>query len=189
MKMDFELSTQRLILRPFKTVDLLAHLTAVQESTEQLSPWLEWCTPHYDQHDAHEWIASSRLSWKTDMSYELAIFDRFDDAFIGSVSISALIPMCNSANLGYWVRTSYHRQGIASEACLALAQFAFMTLGLTRLEIIVHPDNYPSQKTDNPYAGCPLKLPPAVKFQLVPSGFLHLASNCANSKSSNPKLA
>ncbi|CAG20779.1 GNAT family N-acetyltransferase [Photobacterium profundum] len=147
MKMDFELSTPRLILRPFKTVDLLAHLTAVQESTEQLSPWLEWCTPHYDQHDAHEWIASSRLSWQTDMSYELAIFDRFDDTFVGSVSISALIPMCNSANLGYWVRTSYHRQGIASEACLALAQFAFMTLGLTRLEIIVHPDNYPSQKT------------------------------------------
>ncbi len=42
---------------------------------------------------------------------------------------------------------------------------------------------------NNPYAGCPLKLPPAVKFQLCPSGFLYLTSTWANSKSLKPKLA
>ncbi|GAA03841.1 GNAT family N-acetyltransferase [Photobacterium leiognathi] len=147
MKLDFELSTPRLILRPFKSADLTDFLTAVRESTADLSPWLEWCDSSFDQHDAHEWINASRLSWQTDFSYEFAIFNRFDDEFIGTVSLSAIIPMTNSANLGYWIRSSYHRQGFATEANIAAVQFAFQMLGLTRLEIVTHIDNYASQKT------------------------------------------
>ena len=41
---------------------------------------------------------------------------------------------------------------------------------------------------NNPYAGCPLRFPPTVKFQLFPTGFLHLASNWPNSRSSLPKF-
>ncbi|WP_434144883.1 GNAT family N-acetyltransferase [Photobacterium leiognathi] len=147
MKLDFELSTPRLTLRPFKNADLSDFLTAVHESTADLSPWLEWCDDHFNQHDAHEWINASRLSWQTDFSYEFAIFNRFDDEFLGTVSLSAIIPMTNSANLGYWIRSSYHQQGFATEANTAAVQFAFQMLGLTRLEIVTHIDNYASQKT------------------------------------------
>ena len=42
---------------------------------------------------------------------------------------------------------------------------------------------------NNPYAGCPLKFPPKLKFQLEPTDFFHLASNCPNSKPCLPKLA
>ncbi|WP_318434542.1 GNAT family N-acetyltransferase [Photobacterium leiognathi] len=147
MKLDFELSTPRLTLRPFKNADLSDFLTAVHESTADLSPWLEWCDERFDQHDAHEWINASRLSWQTDFSYEFAIFNRFDDEFLGTVSLSAIIPMTNSANLGYWIRSSYHQQGFATEANTAAVQFAFQMLGLTRLEIVTHIDNYASQKT------------------------------------------
>ncbi|WP_318462446.1 GNAT family N-acetyltransferase [Photobacterium leiognathi] len=147
MKLDFELSTPRLTLRPFKNADLSDFLTAVHESTADLSPWLEWCDERFDQHDAHEWINASRLSWQTDFSYEFAIFNRFNDEFLGTVSLSAIIPMTNSANLGYWIRSSYHQQGFATEANTAAVQFAFQMLGLTRLEIVTHIDNYASQKT------------------------------------------
>lgn len=147
MKLDFSLTTPRLILRPYKTVDLLEYFAAVQESAEQLSPWLEWCYPDYNQHDAHEWITSSRLSWQTDISYELALFSRHDDTLIGSVTLSTLFPMCNSANLGYWIRSSHHQQGLAKEATIAVANFAFQALDLTRLEIVTHTDNIASQNT------------------------------------------
>lgn len=147
MKLDFSLTTPRLLLRPYKTVDMQEHLTAVQESSEQLGPWLEWCYPEYNQHDAHEWISSSRLNWQTDISYELAIFNRHNDAFIGSITLSAMLPMCNSTNLGYWVRSSYHQQGVATEATIAVANFAFQTLDLTRLEMVIHTGNFASQKT------------------------------------------
>lgn len=147
MKLDYQLTTPRLILRPFKTADLNAFFEAVSQSAPYLKPWLEWCDSDFDQQQAHEWIAASRLSWQHDYSYELAIFDRFSDNFVGTVSLSAITPLFNSANLGYWISHSYHRQGMATEASLAIIQFGFQILGLTRLEIITHIDNYASQKT------------------------------------------
>ena len=68
MKIDFELTTPRLILRPFKTADLNAFLEAVTQSSEQLQPWLEWCDADFDQQQAHEWVEASRLSWQHDYS-------------------------------------------------------------------------------------------------------------------------
>ncbi|OBU26460.1 GNAT family N-acetyltransferase [Photobacterium aquimaris] len=147
MKLDYQLTTPRLILRPFKTVDLHVFFEAVSQSAPYLEPWLEWCDSDFDQQQAHGWIAASRLSWQHDYSYELAIFDRFSDDFIGTVSLSAITPLFNSANLGYWISHNYHRQGMATEASLAIIQFGFQILGLTRLEIITHIDNYASQKT------------------------------------------
>ncbi|MEC6831640.1 GNAT family N-acetyltransferase [Photobacterium toruni] len=147
MKLDFELTTPRLVLRPFKPADLTAFVKAVNQSCECLQPWLEWCDTDFDQQQAYEWIEASRLSWQHDYSYELAIFDRFNDEFVGAISLSAIVPLFNSANLGYWITHNYHRQGLATEANIAIIQFAFQMLGLTRLEIITHLDNYASQKT------------------------------------------
>ncbi|MDX1301939.1 GNAT family N-acetyltransferase [Photobacterium sp.] len=147
MKLDFSLTAPRLVLRPYKPVDLQEHFAAVKESAEQLSPWLEWCYPDFTLHDANEWITFSRLSWQTDISYEFALFSRHDDTFIGSVTLSALLPMCNSANLGYWIRSSCHQQGLAREATIAVANFAFQELALTRLEIVTHTGNIASQRT------------------------------------------
>ncbi|WP_256382950.1 GNAT family N-acetyltransferase [Photobacterium toruni] len=147
MKLDFELTTPRLVLRPFKPADLTSFVKAVNQSCEYLQPWLEWCNTDFEQQQAYEWIEASRLSWQHDYSYELAIFDRFNDEFVGAVSLSAIVPLFNSANLGYWITHNYHRQGLATEANIAIIQFAFQMLGLTRLEIITHIDNYASQKT------------------------------------------
>ncbi|MGF1729833.1 GNAT family N-acetyltransferase [Photobacterium kasasachensis] len=147
MKTDFELTTIRFRLRPYKVADLNDLLDAVLTSVTQLQPWLAWCTDDYDQHDAYEWINASRLNWQNDISYELAIFDRQNEELIGSISLNNVSVILNSAELGYWIRTDYHQQGIATEACQAVADFAFNTLGLTRLEIVVHTGNLASQRT------------------------------------------
>lgn len=147
MKLNFDIATPRLLLRPFKTVDLDDFYAAVDASRRDLSPWLEWCDETFDRQEAHAWINASRLCWETDFSYEFAIFNHKNDAFIGTVSLSAIIPMSNSANLGYWITSNAQQQGYAKEACMAAIEFAFHVLGLTRLEIITHADNIASQKT------------------------------------------
>jgi len=147
MKTDFEITTTRLLLRPYKIVNLNDLLDAVLTSVTQLQPWLAWCTDDYDQHDAYEWINASRQNWQNDISYELAIFDRQSEELIGSISLNNVSIILNSAELGYWIRTDYHQQGIATEACQAVAVFAFNTLGLTRLEIVTHTGNLASQRT------------------------------------------
>ena len=45
------------------------------------------------------------------------------------------------ANLGYWVRTSATRRGVATRAVRELAGFAFRETDLVRLEIVVAIDN------------------------------------------------
>jgi ribosomal-protein-serine acetyltransferase len=42
-----------------------------------------------------------------------------------------------TANLGYWIRSGETGNGLATEATLGLANFAFRELGLLRLEIIM----------------------------------------------------
>jgi ribosomal-protein-serine acetyltransferase len=53
--------------------------------------------------------------------------------------------MHNTGNVGYWVRESVQRQGIATQAARTMARFGFETLHLTRLEIIAAEDNCPSR--------------------------------------------
>ncbi|OAN18254.1 acetyltransferase [Photobacterium jeanii] len=147
MNLDYLYQTGRLILRPYKSADLFPHLEAVTESLPELSQWLEWCGEGYNQHDANAWLTTSRVNWRSDICYELAIFDRFDNTFIGSVSLYDLQATSNSANVGYWIRSRYHRQGIASEAIKVICRLAFLSLELTRLDIVVHPNNIASQRT------------------------------------------
>lgn len=147
MKIDFELTTERLLLRPYKAADLSSLLKAVLLSAPQLRLWLDWCAEDYDQHDAYAWIMASQQNWQLDTGYELAIFDRTNEQLIGSISLNNISQLLNSAELGYWIRTDYQRQGIATEACRAIAEFAFNTLCLTRLEIVTHTGNLASQRT------------------------------------------
>src|SRR6185312_4258697 len=50
------------------------------------------------------------------------------------------------ANLGYCVRTSRTRQGLAARATRLAARYGFETLGLTRIEIVANPDNLGSRR-------------------------------------------
>jgi len=49
-------------------------------------------------------------------------------------------------NLGYWVRTSATRRGVATEAVRQAVAFAFRNTDLVRLEIVSAVGNGPSQR-------------------------------------------
>jgi RimJ/RimL family protein N-acetyltransferase len=51
--------------------------------------------------------------------------------------LSSIHPIYHFCNLGYWVRTSCHGQGIAGRAAKLTARFAFEHLGLIRVEIVI----------------------------------------------------
>ncbi|KLV04773.1 acetyltransferase [Photobacterium aquae] len=139
------LTSARLTLRPYKQADLQDMLEAILSSTESLYPWLPWCTPSYNQHDAQQWIQHSMQNWTYCLGYEFAIFA--NDQFVGSASLSNISEQTNSAELGYWIRQDAQRQGYATEAAQAVAQYGFEELGLTRIEIVTHLGNLASQRT------------------------------------------
>lgn len=79
------------------------------------------------------------------MEYAFAIFDGANE-YVGGCGFNGFNRVHNFANLGYWVRESHQRQGIAVDAVLALSQFGFRNLGLTRIEIVVASENLPSRR-------------------------------------------
>lgn len=64
---------------------------------------------------------------------------------VAPASTSSIVSS-NLANLGYWVRASRVRQGVATAAAALLARFGFDELRLARLEIVVRLDNAASRR-------------------------------------------
>ncbi|MFT5534891.1 MAG: ribosomal-protein-serine acetyltransferase [Candidatus Paceibacteria bacterium] len=65
--------------------------------------------------------------------------------FLGGVGLNEIRRQHKVCNLGYWVRQSMHRQGIASRCVQALSAHALHELGLNRVEIVVAIGNTASE--------------------------------------------
>ena len=83
--------------------------------------------------------------WQTGEAYEFAVFDSGNE-YVGGAGLNQFNQLNNFANLGYWVRQSRQRCGLATAAVRILARFGFETLGLTRIEIVAASENCPSQR-------------------------------------------
>ena len=65
----------------------------------------------------------------------MGIFSPDGATLLGGIGVNQISWRWNIGNIGYWVRQSCQRTGIAPRAVRAAAQFGFGYLKLTRLEI------------------------------------------------------
>ena len=120
------LSTERLILRPFRLADApevrrLAGDREIAAATLRI--------PHpYEEGMAENWIRSQKDS--TGMVF--AVTHTAQGDFIGAIGLNVNRDF-DHAELGYWLGTAYWRQGYATEAARAMLEFGFHTLGLHRI--------------------------------------------------------
>lgn len=149
-------------LRRFRLDDAAALTEAVYESFEELRLWMPWCHPGYSVEEARTFIASVEAGWDAKRGYEMAIVrtDPSGQRIVGVCGLNAIRPGGRIANLGYWVRTSETRAGVATEAVRQLAVFAFAKTGLVRLEIVVAVGNKASARV-------------AEKAGAIPEGIAH----------------
>ncbi|HZW23269.1 GNAT family protein [Noviherbaspirillum sp.] len=134
-----------LCIRPFRITDTEAFASAVRESVETVGPWLPWCHAGYGPKEARAWIGQCAVRLNMGFSYDVGIFSEDCAVLYGGVAINQIDHVHNTGNIGYWVRESQQRQGIATRAARVIAQFGFETLKLTRLEIVAAEDNLPSR--------------------------------------------
>ena len=128
-------------IRRYRPDDVRALHEAVQESVPELSRWLPWCHPAYSEADSSSWVMSRDEAWGSQTDFSFVIFDPDTDRFLGGVGLNTINSMHRYANLGYWVRSSATKRGVASTAAQLAAQFGFEQLGLRRVEIVVPVDN------------------------------------------------
>ncbi len=141
-----ELDDGNVVLRPPTEGDIDEIFAAVRESLEEVLPWMAWCHPGYQRVETAEWVRSTEQAWANETEYPFAIFDRASGALLGTCGLNAIDRLNRWANLGYWVRTTATRRGVATRAATLVAGFAFRELELDRVEILAATGNDPSQR-------------------------------------------
>jgi RimJ/RimL family protein N-acetyltransferase len=139
------LSDGSITLRAPHRQDAAAHCEAVLESLPEVSAWLEWAHDGYRIDESAAFIDRAITGHQTGDMYEFFIVDD-DDRFLGGAGLNRVDTRFMRANLGYWVRTSAARRGVASAATRLLARFGFEQLGFQRIEIVAAVDNKASQR-------------------------------------------
>jgi len=141
-----QITTARLLLRPFALSDEAALFAAINASSEALLRWMIWFHDGYQISETRDFIQRGLDQWQRGEEFPLGIFDRQTGALLGGTGINTLDRLNRRANLGYWVRSDVARRGIATEAARALAPAVLEDLPLERLEIVAAVTNVASQR-------------------------------------------
>ncbi len=144
--MNVVLADSRVCLRTWETADVDALFEAASESIADVGRWLPWCHPGYQRDESAEFIRTRGEAWQQEQEYSFKITDVAGGHLLGGCGLNQVDRQHNRANLGYWIRTSRSRQGLATAATRLLARWAFESLALARIEITASVDNHASRR-------------------------------------------
>jgi ribosomal-protein-serine acetyltransferase len=131
-------------LRPFVAADAEAFARAARESASAVGRWMSWCHAGFSVDEARAWFAICAAELAAGSALELGIFAADGVELLGGIGLNHFIAEHKLCNLGYWVRESRQREGIATGAVCTIARFGFKDLGLMRIEIVVAEGNVAS---------------------------------------------
>ncbi|MDG4833077.1 GNAT family N-acetyltransferase [Solwaraspora sp. WMMD1047] len=137
------IETDRVRLRRYQETDIADLMAGCGDPlTRRFLPALP---DPYTEIDARWWIADgSGAEWAAGGA-AYAIADPGSDRLLGGIGIGNVQRLRGQGEVGYWVAPWARRQGVATAAVTALVDRAFAT-GFTRLELLTHLDNGPSQR-------------------------------------------
>jgi len=132
-------------LRPYAVADALDVCQAVHESLNELMPWMPWCHPNYSLHDSRTWLEGQVNAFQAGTAFEFAIVSSAG-RYLGGCGVNDIGQANRRGNIGYWVRTSEARRGVATAAVRLAYQWAMENTNLLRLEILIAVGNVASQR-------------------------------------------
>ncbi|MCV2353702.1 GNAT family N-acetyltransferase [Paucibacter sp. B2R-40] len=134
-----------LVLRAFEDSDAEGFAAAARESAASVGPWMSWCQPAFSEQDALHWFQLCRAGLASGTAHEFGIFSLATHEFLGGAGLNSINQQHLFCNLGYWVRQTAQRRGVALHTVQALLPYAFSQLGMQRVEIVVALGNMPSE--------------------------------------------
>lgn len=130
-----------LVLRPLTPADADACVAAARESAASVGRWMDWCHAGYTAAEALAWIELTACGNAEGAMLELGVFDAETGLLLGGAGLNQFNRKHSFCNLGYWVRASRQRRGVATRAAAALARHAFERMAFTRVEIVAAQGN------------------------------------------------
>ena len=147
MQTPTELSDGTIAIRTYQPGDVHSCFEAARESIAEVSRHLPWLHPEYSIKETRMWIEKTVPKlWDQRSEYHFVIIEVATGSVLGGCGLDQVNWVDQTANLGYWVRTSRTRQGVATAASRLLARFGFEHLQLKRIDIVTSIDNIPSAR-------------------------------------------
>ncbi len=129
-------SAATIAIRPYLVDDAEAMAAAARESVVEVQPWMTWCHAAYSVDEARAWLQVQVSAFGARTAFEFAIVSPAGH-YLGACGLNRIDHLNRRANLGYWVRSSAARQGVATVAVRSLRDWAMENTDLVRLEIVV----------------------------------------------------
>jgi len=96
-----------------------AMLIAVEESFAELAQWMPWAQEVPTIGGLQAVLSQGELDFDADRNWEYAIFDAESDEVVGAIGLHRTEDL-DTFEIGYWVRTSQTRRGVATLAARAV---------------------------------------------------------------------
>lgn len=138
--------TERLLIRCPMPGDGPKDYAAIAESLEELKPWMPWTRQELSVEVQEENMRRARVAFLQRSDLRLLLFLKGTETLVGSSGLHRIDWAVPKFEIGYWIRTSFTRQGYATEAVQGIMVFAFETLGAQRVEIRCASENRPSAR-------------------------------------------
>jgi RimJ/RimL family protein N-acetyltransferase len=137
----YRIETERLVIRCWEPRDAPLLKEALDSSLDHLRPFMYWAheEPQSVEKKA-ELLRSFRALYDTGESFIMGIFDRSEEQVLGGTGLHARIGL-GGLEIGYWIRASATRQGIATEASAVLTRVGLEICEADRIEIRIEPRN------------------------------------------------
>jgi len=140
------METKRLKMRPFKAsdVDEFAPICADENVMRYIG------SGTHNKEETKKRVKEVMDKYEKDGFGLMALIDKEDDRFIGFCGlIRQVVDGVSYIELGYRLGYEYWGKGLATEAAIAIRDYAFEQLKLKELISIIHEDNKASEKVAN----------------------------------------
>ena len=144
----FEITGQKVILRPPQYSDWKAWADERKKNKLYLQPWEPlWSINELERSSFVKRVRMFERLSHNDQAYSFLIFTSDNEDFIGEVNISNVQRgIIQSCTIGYWIAKDCEGKGMMSESLELVKEFIFNELKMHRIEAACLPHNMPSLK-------------------------------------------
>jgi RimJ/RimL family protein N-acetyltransferase len=140
-----ELTTDRLLLRPYRPGDGAAYVQMYHDNQDHLREFMSVeLRDMVTEHEAEGQIRRMTRLWRAGRLFIFGVWERDSGRYVGETYLADADWTVPCIELGYFTVAVLTRQGYAAEAGRAVVQFAFERLAVGRVELYCASDNLAS---------------------------------------------
>lgn len=139
-------------IRLYRVEDANPVFEAIEESKDDIRPWMPWCHAEYSIEDSKSYLTIGVAGFERGEIDDFAVLK--DGRFVRACGLNQVNIVEGVANMGYWLRSSETGNGIMPIAAKKVIAWAFENTELNRIEIVAAIGNDRSQRVAEKIGTC-----------------------------------